>query len=314
MNMNRINKMLVSIPAIKLQSMDKVLEVSYMSSNIGLLKKVDPETGLSIQVALVNLAMCMATSTDAVNVAKAFIEFLRNDVFRRYVLVTQMRETSQAPKLQAACEKLHWPDDMVYAMTQASADLLTAIPTDDAEAPIRYDTIANAHFSMEVGQKVPLDLAARLGLVQDALAKFMPPAPEPEPETEPLPEPVVEPEPAEPEVELHQTLDNGQKLVRVRTRAGNVHYIVVDADVDIHTAPEVWDLIDRDELHLSVNVTTDRLRRTTALNKYLAEGWSPADAAELMGVPKHIVTSDIALLRKLDRLGPTPGIRRRQHR
>lgn len=308
MNINRINKLLVSIPAVRLQSMDKVLEVSYMSSNIGLLKKVDPETGLSIQVALVNLAMCMATSMNAVNVAKSFIEFLRNDVFRRYVLVTQMRETSQAPKLQAACEKLHWPDDMVYAMTQASADLLTAIPTDEAEAPIQYDTIANAHFSMEVGQKVPLDLAARLGLVQDALAKFMPPVPEPEPE------PVVEPEPAEPEVELHQTLDNGQKLVRVRTRAGNVHYIVVDADVDIHTAPEVWDLIDRDELHLSVNVTTDRLRRTTALNKYLAEGWSPADAAELMGVPKHIVTSDIALLRKLDRLGPTPGIRRRQHR
>ena len=287
MNTNRINKIIAGIPMLKLASQGRSLDVSYMSANISAVKLMNRDAGSGIQIAMVNLAVQMATSADAVQTAKIFVEFLRNPAFRRYVLVTQLRATSKEPRLQDACEKLHWSDERVYAMAETSAELLRMEP-EAAATPIEWESVALSHTVMELDKKVELQLDERLALIQTELERLKTPPEE------------------KPEMSVHQLLDNGQKLVKVIVK-GKVHYIVVDADVfDLQTAPEIWELINRDELRLSVNCTTDRLRRTTVVNAHWMAGRSVQRIAARMRVPVYIVTSDIRLLRRLGKLGPRP--------
>ena len=333
MNINRINRWIANVPALKLQSFNNVIPIKETCEYLPELKMMDRECAKLAQVALVDLAMHLVLTDDPIVFAKIWVEFLRNDIFRRYVLATRMLQTSKPPKLQVACERMGFTDDQVYSLTAASIAVLAHARPDQLIAPILVAKIACDGKMVELaeGKQMVFDVQAKLAMMagateqatgmrldaQDGELRFVEPEPkqEPESEQEPRPEPDPEPtsEPAEqpqPGVMDVQELDNRQKLVKVRSRAGNVHYIVVDENVDIERAPQIWDLINRDELRLSVNVTTDRLARSKVINDYLAEGWSPAEVAELMKVPKHIVTGDINLLRKLDRLGDTPGIRR----
>lgn len=324
MNINRINRWIANVPALKLQSFNNVIPIKETCEYLPELKMMDRECAKLAQVALVDLAMHLVLTDDPIVFAKIWVEFLRNDVFRRYVLATRMLQTSKPPKLQVACERMGFTDDQVYSLTAASIAVLAHARPDQMIAPIPVSRIACDGKMVELaeGKQMVFDVQAKLAMMagateqatgmrleeQDGELRFVKPEPEqePQPEPEPTPEPAEQPKPGVMDV---QELDNHQQLVKVRSRNGNVHYIVVDAGVDVSRAPQVWDLINRDELKLSVNVTTDRLARSKVINDYLAEGWSPAEVAELMEVPKHIVTGDIHLLRKLDRLGDTPGMR-----
>ena len=95
-------------------------------------------------------------------------------------------------------------------------------------------------------------------------------------------------------------LPNKQKLVEVKTGT-NVHYIVVDEGVDILRAPKIYDMVCRDKLHLSFNVTTDRLERCWQIEKLIDEGWRQCEVAELLEVPVGIIHADVMLLRKMGR-------------
>lgn len=97
-----------------------------------------------------------------------------------------------------------------------------------------------------------------------------------------------------------KVLPNRQKLVEVKT-GSRVHYIVVDEDVDIYRAPKIYDMVCRDKLHLSFNVTTDRLERCWQVEKLLDEGWRQCEIAELLGIPAGIVNADVAMLRRMGR-------------
>jgi hypothetical protein len=307
MNVNKINRVIDDVPPLRLASLGSTIPVRETCDWLPDLSRVDHDLAITAKLTMVNLAMQLAISDEPIVVAKVWIEFLRNPGFRRFVLAMRNIKTSKPPKLQDACERMRWSDEQVYHMTYVCKTLIAESRPDIIVAPLLTAQIDCKDRLVELRNgTLRFDIDERADFVSTACQPGS--VPDPERPEEVVPEPLPEPG-----VESSQQLDNGQQLVKVRLRNGNVHYIVVDAGVDVKTAPEVWDLINRDELHLSVNVTTDRLRRTTVVNNYLAEGWSPAEAAELMGVPRHIVASDISLLRKLGRLGDTPGMRKHGH-
>lgn len=97
-----------------------------------------------------------------------------------------------------------------------------------------------------------------------------------------------------------QTLPNRQKLVEVSIGT-KVHYIVVDEGVDIYRAPKIYDMVCREQLHLSFNITTDRLERCWQIERLLDEGWRQHEVAELLEVPQSIVYADVRVLRNMGR-------------
>lgn len=99
-----------------------------------------------------------------------------------------------------------------------------------------------------------------------------------------------------------EVLPNKQKLVRLVKHDGNVHYIVVGEDIDVARLPKIYSMFLRDELAMGCNITTDRLTRILKLHELIEVGFTASEAAEYLDVPKHIVYSDIRILRNIELL------------
>jgi len=99
---------------------------------------------------------------------------------------------------------------------------------------------------------------------------------------------------------LVQNLPNGEKLIAVRKRDGNMKYLVVGKDVDVNRLPKIYSMLVREELKLGDNVTTDRLTRIMKIQELFDAGFNYSETAEYLDVPKHIIYSDSRILRNIE--------------
>lgn len=104
----------------------------------------------------------------------------------------------------------------------------------------------------------------------------------------------------EPETEVVQVLPNKQKLVKLRKSDGNVHYVVVGEDIDVARLPKIYNMFLREELAMGCNITTDRLTRILKIQEMLEIGFTKAEIAEYLNIPKYIVYSDMSILKNIE--------------
>lgn len=102
------------------------------------------------------------------------------------------------------------------------------------------------------------------------------------------------------ELEMVQEIPatNNKKLVVVKIK-GRIKYIVVDESVDILRAPEIYDKIVREELGLSINITTDRLTRAIALHQLLEQGKTAKELSIEYGISLSMIYADNRLIKKI---------------
>ena len=103
-------------------------------------------------------------------------------------------------------------------------------------------------------------------------------------------------------------LPTGQTLVKIKYRS-RTRYILLDEGFvsEDTTLPEIVGDLERQALHLGVNIWTDRLQRLRDIRKVMVERWlndEPIGAADLVVAmnnehPYHIVYSDLRLIRKI---------------
>ena len=95
-------------------------------------------------------------------------------------------------------------------------------------------------------------------------------------------------------------LPTGQILVQVKYR-GRTKYVLLDENyVDENTTlPTIIGDLERNLLHLGVNVTSDRLQRMMLFRIDFLQGKTISEIANSYKVPYHIVHNDLQVIRKI---------------
>jgi len=96
------------------------------------------------------------------------------------------------------------------------------------------------------------------------------------------------------------TLPTGQVLVQVKYR-GRTKYVLLDENYvgEDTTLPTIISDLERNLLHLGVNVTSDRLQRMMLFRLDFLQGKTARKIANDYAVPYHIVRSDLRVIRKI---------------
>lgn len=290
MNTNRLLRSLARVPEIRTavrEHPDVAVELDRLFARechtvlavVGNVKMKDTVLGY-----MGRMLMLLDKASDANLFIMAFTAFVRSANFRTCACISNRKVTS-LKSLTQACEIMHYTDDDMYAVADAISRL--------KELPdgIIY---SDALESLVNGPRISM---------HDRIQQI-----------EALERPVQEPEPPQSAEEAVRQaigevreLPNKQRLVEVKLGT-RVHYIVVDEGVDIMRAPRIYDMVCRERLHLSINITTDRLERCWRIEQLLNDGMKPAEIAKELGVNLGIVKSDIRCLRAMGRI---PQSRRR---
>ena len=95
-------------------------------------------------------------------------------------------------------------------------------------------------------------------------------------------------------------LPTGQVLVQVKYR-GRTKYVLLDENYvgEDTTLPTIIGDLERNLLHLGVNVTSDRLQRMMLFRVDFLQGKTASEIAESYFIPYHIVYSDLQVIRKI---------------
>lgn len=96
------------------------------------------------------------------------------------------------------------------------------------------------------------------------------------------------------------TLSTGQVLVQVKYH-GRTKYVLLDENYvgEDTTLPTIIGDLERNLLHLGVNVTSDRLQRMMLFRLDFLQGKTTSEIADSYSVPYHIVHSDLQVIRKI---------------
>lgn len=96
-------------------------------------------------------------------------------------------------------------------------------------------------------------------------------------------------------------LPNKEKLVEIRRREGNVHYIVVGEDINIARLPKIYSLMLQEKLRIKCNVTTKRLTRILEVDKMINEvGFTVKETSQYIDEPEYIIRSDLQILKQIE--------------